>query len=162
MVHLAMNRHLFGPSHGDSLDVFFKPFQKDVIGIANISTQARIIANEFYLRWQYRVVIPFSEGFDKIWHTDFGVHICPHIHTVYEDKDIITRIGECMLSHRNNTSTSGSCQNCSRPIQCHSCLTEFEISIHNLEHIGHVLEFTAWKNFGSGRSPKDPKWTDHL
>lgn len=158
MVHVAMNRHLFGPSHGDSLDVFFKPFQEDVINRANISTQARIIANEFYLRWQYRVVIPSSKDFDQVWNVDYGVCICPHIHTALAGKDIITRISECMLSHRN----TGACQKCNRPIQCHSCLTEFEVSIHNLEHIGHVLEFTAWKNFGSGRSPKDPKWTDHV
>lgn len=158
MVHLAMNRHLFGPRHGDSLDVFFKPFQEDLINRVNISTQACIFANEFYLRWQYRIVIPFSEGFDHVWKVSFGVCICPHLQTTLAQKDIITRISECMLSHRD----TGSCEKCNRCVQCHSCLTEFEVSIHNLELIGHVLEFTAWKNFGSGRSPKDPKWVDYV
>ncbi|MCJ1349028.1 hypothetical protein MMC31_007263 [Peltigera leucophlebia] len=64
MIHIAMNRHLFGPSHGDSLDGFFKPLQEDVVKKINISTRARIIGNEFYLRWQYRIVVPYSEGFD--------------------------------------------------------------------------------------------------
>ena len=89
---------------------------------------------------------------------DYGVCICPHIHTALVEKNIITQISECMLSDRN----TGSCQKCNRPIQYHSCVTEFEVSIHNLEYISHVLEFTAWKIFGSGRSPKDPKWTDYV
>lgn len=71
------------------------------------------------------------------------------IYTTLAQTDIITRISESMLSHRD----TGSCEKCNHPIQCHSCLTEFEVSIHNLEPIGHVLEFTSWKNFGSGRSP---------
>lgn len=158
MVHLAMNRHFFGPSHGNSLDAFFTPLQKDVIGSANISTQARIIANEFYLRWQYRIVIPFSGGFDQVWKLSPGIRICPHLRTTLAEKDVITRISECMLSHRN----TGPCQNCDRPIKCHSCLTEFEVAVHKLEPIGHILEITAWKNFGSGRSPKDSKWADHV
>lgn len=158
MVHLAMNRHFFGPSHGISLDVFSTPFQRDVIDKANISTQARIIANEFYLRWQYRIVIPFSRGFDQAWSLSLGLCICPHLRTTLVEKDIITRICECMLSHRN----TGPCQNCNRPIKCHSCLTEFEVAIHKLEPIGHVLEITAWKNFGSCRSAKDSKWADHV
>lgn len=105
MVHLAMNRHLFGPPHGDSLDVFFKPFQEDVINRVNISTRACIFANEFYLRWQYRIVIPFSEGFDHVWKVSFGVCICPHLQTTLAQKDIITRISECMLSHRDTGSS---------------------------------------------------------
>lgn len=153
-----MNRHFFGPNHGDSLDVFFKPLQEDIINRVNISTQARIIANEFYLRWQYRIVIPFSEGFDHVWKGNFGVCICPHLHTTLAQTDIITRISECMLSHRD----TGSCEKCNRPIQCRSCLTEFEVSIHNLEPIGHVLEFISWKIFGSGRSPMDLKWAGRV
>lgn len=26
---------------------------------------------------------------------------------------------------------------------------------------GVLLEYTAWKNFGTGRDPEDPKWTLH-
>lgn len=158
MVHLAMNRHFFGPSHGISLDVFSTPFQKDVFDKANISTQARIIANEFYLRWQYRIVIPFSRGFDQAWQLSDGLRICPHLRTDLAEMDTITRICECMLSHRN----TGPCQNCNRSIKCPTCLTEFEVAIHKLEPIGHVLEITAWKNFGSCRSAKDSKWADHV
>lgn len=158
MVHLAMNRHFFGPSHGNPLDIFYTPFQRDVIGEVNISTQARIIADEFYLRWQYRIVIPFSGGFDQVWKLSLGLCICPHLQTTLVEKDIITRICECMLSHRNN----GPCQNCNRSIKCRSCLTEFEVAIHKLESIGHILEITTWKNFGSGRSAKDQKWADQV
>ena len=158
MIHVAMNRHLFGPSHGDSLDVFFKPLQKDVINKFNISTRACIIANKFYLRWQFRIVVPPSESFDYVCKATFGVHICPHLRTPLIQKGIISRISKCMLSHRD----SGPCEKCKRPIQCHSCLTEFQVSIHNLESIGHVLEYTVWKNFGSGRSPKDPEWANHV
>ena len=63
-----------------------------------------------------------------------------------------------MLSHRD----TGPCEKCKGPIQCHSCLTELQVSIHNLEPIGHVLEYTVWKNLGSGRSPKDPEWANHV
>lgn len=42
MIHVAMNRHLFAPSHSDSLDVFFKPLEKDEINKVNISTRACI------------------------------------------------------------------------------------------------------------------------
>lgn len=81
MVHLAMNRHFFGPSHGTPLDIFYNRFQRDVIGETNISTQAHIIADEFYLRWQYRIVIPFSGGFDQVWKLSFGLSLCPHLQT---------------------------------------------------------------------------------
>lgn len=158
MIHIAMNRHLFGPSHGDSLDVFFKPLQKDVINKINISTRACIIANEFYLRWQCRFVVPSSESFDYVCKFTYGVNICPHLRTPLTHKGIISRISKCMLSHRD----TGPCEKCKRPIQCHSCLTEFQVSIHNLEPIGHVLEYTVWKNLGSGRSPKDPEWANHV
>lgn len=158
MIHVAMNRHLFGPSHGDSLDVFFRPLQKDVINKINVSTRACIIANNFYLRWQFRFVVPPSESFDYVCKVTFGVHICPHLRTSSTHKDTISLISKCMLSHRD----SGPCEKCKRPIQCHFCLTEFQVSIHNLESIGHVLEYTVWKNFGSGRSPKDPEWANHV
>ena len=81
MIHVAMNRHLFGPSHGDSLDVFFKPLQEHVINKINISTRACIIVNEFYLRWQCRIVVPSSEGFDYVCKFTYGVNICPHLQT---------------------------------------------------------------------------------
>ena len=158
MIHIAMNRHLFGPSHGDSLDVFFRPLQKDVINKPNLSTRACIIANNFYLRRQFRFVVPPSESFDYVCKATFGVHVCPHLQTCSTHKDLVSRISKCMLSHRD----SGPCEKCKRPIQCHFCLTEFQVSIHNLESIGHVLEYTVWKNFGSGRSPKDPVWANHV
>lgn len=34
--------------------------------------------------------------------------------------------------------------------------------MNNPELIDHDLEFAAWKNFGSGRSPQGPKWADHV
>ncbi len=63
-----------------------------------------------------------------------------------------------MLSHRD----TGPCKRCKGLRQCDSCLTEFGVQIYKLGGIGHVLEFTSWKNFGPGRAPLDPKWANHV
>ncbi len=153
MVHLAMDHHLFGPEHGEPLDFFS---QKEIMeGLrSDLATQACIVANEFYLRWQYRVVVPSSEDSKYIRY----LHICPHLCKRAVGNDAITRLVECMLSHRD----SGPCERCGGLRQCQYCFTEFEMGIYAIETVNHVLEITSWKNLGPGRTPNDPKWGNHV
>ncbi len=155
MVHLAMNRHLFVPGHGESLDIFFQPSRKDALndGWGRLSQQARIVANELYICWRYRVVVPSSEGLQYI----MPFALCPHIRQNIPNNSL-THILKCMLEHRD----TGPCGNCSGLRQCLSCPMEYEIRIFGLDAVGHVLEFTSWKNLGSGRTLEDPKWAHHV
>lgn len=52
MVRMAMNRHLFGPQHGEPLDIFSDRSRKVSFqdGWAKIFTEACIVSNELYVR----------------------------------------------------------------------------------------------------------------
>ena len=155
MVRMAMNRHHFGSEHGEPLDIFSKLSHKDSSQDCwwKIFAEAAIVANEFYVRFQYRVAIPSSK--------DFGCielyAICPHIHSL-DSKNPMAPIIKCLLNHRN----TASCEKCKGLRQCRFCTTEFEVQISQCRATGHVLEITSWKNFGAGRSPDDPKWAQHV
>ena len=160
MVRMVMNRYLLGSEHGEPLDIFSEPspspFHRTYCPSpkrwGRISTEACIVANELYVRCQHRFEIPSSKNFEYIPRHD----ICPHIKSL-DPEHLMAPIIKCLLSHRN----TASCENCKGLRQCRSCTTEFEIQISPLGPTDHVLETTYWKNFGAGRSPDDPKWTQH-
>lgn len=148
-----MNRHLFGPEHGEGLDFFSTSACRDSFldGRCSASTEACIVANELYMRCQTRTAIPNSKDFKFIqWQS-----ICPHITT---NKKPMKPIIKCLLSHRD----TGSCEKCEGLRQCRYCNTEFKIQISRCGSDGHILEITYWKNFGAGRSDGDPEWARHF
>ena len=149
MVRMVMNRHLFGSEHGEGLDIFSEPSRKDSFqgGWGRISTEACIVANDLYVRCQYRVAIP-SEDFRYIR----PVVICPHISWL-DPENSMAPIIKCLFSHR----ITASGEKCKGLRQCRSCITEFEIQISQFKATSHVLEITFWKNLGAGRNPDDLK-----
>lgn len=155
MIRMALNCHLFGSEHGERLDIFSKSFHKGSIqdGWGYVSTEARIVANELYMRCKHRIEILSSKDFGYIER----YAICPHICSL-DPENLMAPIIKCLLSHRN----TASCEKCIGLRQCRSCTTEFEIQISRFKATGHVLETTYWKKFGARRSADDPKWAQHL
>ena len=155
MVRMVTNRHLFGPEHGERLDTLSEPSCKDSFkdGWGMMSTEACIVANELYVRCQYRITIPSSENFGYIQ----PIALCPHI-TWFDPENPVAPIIKFLLNHRNTASS----EKCSGLTQCRSCITEFKIQISQFKATGHVLEITYWKNLGAGRSPDDPKWAQQI
>lgn len=155
MLRMAMNRHLFGPEHGEPLKSLSTPAFSDSFreGLGYVSTEACIVADELYMRCQVRIAIPSSKDFRYI----MLLSVCPHISTSNR-KNPMTPIIQCLLNHRN----TASCEKCKGLRQCRYCLTEFNIQISRFGSTDHVLEVTYWKNFGAGRSINDPMWTQQL
>lgn len=132
MVHMAMNRHLFGSDHGESLDIFSRLPHTDSFqdGRGEVSTEACIVDNELYLRCQHRVAIPSSKDFGYIE----PYIICPHISSLDPESSMAPVI-KCLLSHRNTVS----CEKCKDLRQCRFCNTEFNIQISRFGVTGHIL-----------------------
>lgn len=155
-VQLVMNRHRFGVRHGVSLDVFNQT--RDAWAGAyrgRLSTDARIVADELYLRWKYRLVVPIPNGIIRpVPFLDFCLHTSPDL------DDEAKRVRDCILALRDRRVRSED-----RKIligHCNYCLTEYEICISSAGAMdGVLMEYTTWKNIGAGRDPEDPKWTMH-
>lgn len=159
MVQLAMNRHRFGFRHGVSLDVFNQTRETWAGGYrGRSSTDARIVADELYLRSKYWVVVSFSNSNDGIINPVPFIDFCSHKSADLDE--LSSQIRDCMLAFRDKSECSED-----RKIlrgHCDCCLTEYEFCISSARAMNRVLlEYTAWKKFGPGRDPEDPKWKLH-
>lgn len=151
-VQLAMNRHRFGPAHGLHLSKFSRSFPEDVIRRdPKTWMQARIVDDTFILRWETKILIGASVTFDDV--RRIGLRICPHLWS-YHYNNLLFKTIACRFGHAE----TGTCNDCTGLIQCRFCPTEFELSQHSLGPQAYVLVLTVWRNFGSGRSSKDPRW----
>lgn len=54
------------------------------------------------------------------------------------------------------------CLQCMMCMRCPRNPTEYELGVSKLKQGVKVLEFTTWKNLGSGRTPRDPSWQMHI
>lgn len=152
MVQMAMNRHLWGPDHG--LPLKHLSVEDDFsAGSIMLSTEARIFAEELYLRSRYQSWIPTAKDSRCI----NPILFCGHLR--YDGLlGAMTTLVKCKLEHRNQVE----CERCKVLTQCTSCDTEVGVEIHKRGSLVHILEFTSWKNFGQGRTSKDPKWLQHV
>ena len=91
------------------------------------------MANELYVRCQYRVEIPSPEDF---W--IYSAACCMPTSEAWTPRNPMAPIIKCLLSHRN----MASCEKCEGVRQCSSCTTEFEIQISRFGATGHILEIT--------------------
>ena len=155
-ISYLMDRHLLGSEHGARLDIFSTPSCQDSFqdGRGTIPTEACIVANELYVRYQHRIAIPSSKNFGYIR----PISICSHIRSG-DPENRMAPIIKCLLNHRN----TGSCEEMQRsetmPL-LHHWVRDPKFRSSNAT--GHVLEITYWKNLGAGRSPDDSKWAQHL
>lgn len=153
-VELAMKRHFYGAAHGVPLSVFSWPFEN--FAHRQINTTARIIGDNFYLRWHYRFEEPL-----RFWSTFARERVlpllCHHIDLTEGYKKIRTLLA-CKLQHMGVKD----CLHCMMYMHCPRCPTEYELGASKLKHGVKVLEFTTWKNLGSGRTPRDPNWEMHI
>lgn len=84
------------------------------------------------------------------------IMFCSHI----SPDDESSQIHDCILALRDTPAWSKNHKILTG--HCGCCLTEWEICISSAGAMnGVLLEYTAWKNFGNGRDPEDPKWTLH-
>lgn len=158
MVQMAMNRHLWGPEHGLSLNVLSQSRRGHNCRSEpeiHFSTEARIFANELYLRCQYSFSVSSSTDDDVDFSWLCGFAICDHIRL--DAGDLIRSFVRYKLSRLDAKDGKG----CMDLIQCQYCHTEFDLEILQPGPTDYVLEFTSWKNLGSGRTPNDPKWLQH-
>lgn len=122
--------------------------------IGHLSTEARIVSNELYLRSQYNVQISWSDATYKplTW-----LGICEHICYNGLD-DLIPSLVTYKIDNRDDEDS----KRCKDLTPCQFCHTEFGVEILKLGGTDYLVEFTSWKNLGSGRTPKDLKWLKHV
>ena len=153
-----MNRHFWGSEHGLSLNTLSQSRRgKNCRSEPELhfSTEARIFANELYLRCQYGFSVPSSTDDDVDFSWLDGFAICDHIRL--DAGDLIPSFVRYKLSRPDVKDGKGSMD----LIQCQYCHTEFDVEILQPGPTDYVLEFTSWKNLGSGRTPKELKWLQH-
>lgn len=117
--------------------------------------KARIVANEFILYWETKILIGPSVTCENV--RPMGLDLCPHLTSSYHRNRLFHMI-KCQFSH----TAARRCDDCIGLKQCHFCPMEFTIDLYCQGAEGYVLIATTWKNFGSGRSLQDPKWWRHV
>lgn len=128
--------------------VFSWPFENVANG--QIHTTARIIGDDFYLRWQYRFEEPL-----RFWSTFARERVLPLLchHIDPEEGFAKTRTLLTFKLLHKGVKDRLQCMMC---VRCPRCPTGYELGLTKLKQGVKVLEFTTWKNLGSGRTPRGP------
>jgi hypothetical protein len=125
--------------------------------------QPRIRDGKFLVRSQHRLLLkPEGPNMANNW----SLQLCAHYfsfgnHSRHKASNLyaLDKIIKCKLSHKGHP-----CIHCSGLIRCKDCCTEFQIDVNTNRNRmctadGELIAvFSAWQDFGEGRTPFDPKW----
>lgn len=162
-VRLAVNRALWGPTHGLPLSAFThtrstmaKIFKTPVP--TKLSCTARIASGRFLLHSSFAIILPAWSATNKtllrhLWPT------LPHILAGHRDSD------------HGHTGLMAALDNVVRrgwkyPFTqlCATCATDWSVSAHAFPHAsgGQVrLVVQTWRDLGAGRNPFETSWRAH-
>ncbi|CAG8981068.1 hypothetical protein HYALB_00013252 [Hymenoscyphus albidus] len=151
-VNAAMKRHHQGNSHGIPVSAFFFTGLRDAFTGPKIiiSTEARIVDNNFLYRVHQCVLLPrdcCQDFADKGYFANGGS--CAH-----EGLETPIRLTlKNILVALDPLPENG---------QCRECSLDYEVIGVDCGEMGITIFFTRWLDFGSGISPYDRKWLEHI
>lgn len=156
-IKLAMRRFRYGPTSGISTDSLsytqvrqYPPQSVHPDTISLFSTEAQIYPEPlgFYVRMQDIVLVRKRDellDFPKIWMSK-SFKICVHCCLL----EIITPLVESL--HHGESSFANTCHKCNLSVQIE--IVDFGSKT--------ALIMTRWVNLGSGLTPNDPMWRNHV
>ena len=182
-VQLAMQRHHYGPEYGIPLPSleYRGPVSPGGSTIQDIT--AHVVEGELILRR----VISIGMTPIKLWlgQRMESVNICAHLTVLNPwvgiyfpwtkfflcsplhdqlnrelvrggwslETSILDKRILCQLYHKNKEI----CQNCERMLHCSFCHTDYQVDLTR----SNGATITVWYCYGTGETPKDPKWAAH-
>ncbi|CAG8952706.1 hypothetical protein HYFRA_00008950 [Hymenoscyphus fraxineus] len=151
-VNAAMKRHHQGTSHGIPISAFSFTGLRDAFTGSKIiiSTEARIVDNNFLYRVHQCVLLPR--------------HCCQD----FADKGYFGNGGSCD-HERLHTPVRLTLKNILVGLdplpengQCRECSLDYEVIGVDCGEMGITIFFTRWLDFGTGISPYEHKWLEHI
>ena len=162
-IQLAIKQHYCGTDIGFPLEAFqHLEVEHDQTRqkITLLSVDAQIISNEFLMRSQTWILLPWSrrdEFINELSESSFSYDICVHTRRGSLKKTLVT---DLVRSSIDQLEAREKCR--TQTLKCPYCWMDYMLDAIDFGERGFAVLATRWINLGAGLDSADAKWRSHI